>query len=188
MHVNLRNTVWLLLLGGAAVGTWLLIRKPPAEIEVARSPSITSLGYYLKEAVIVGTDTDGEVLYRIAASRVEESPDTEQLRLDDVEVAYRNDRGIPWRIQATSARGPTNRAYLDLSGSVRIERTDTDGEEPTVIETSELHLVPEEYFASTDAAVRFVVGDTSIDAVGLKAYLKDDKIDLESKIHAEIPQ
>jgi hypothetical protein len=34
--------------------------------------------------------------------------------------------------------------------------------------------------------VRFLLGETWIDAVGLSANLKDEEIDLESDVHAQI--
>ena len=186
MHPSVQNLVWLLVLGSAAAGTWYLTREPSVEPEATQSPGTNSLGYYLKGATVVGTDTNGEVLYRIAADRIEEDPDTSRLILSDVEVEYRDDVGVPWKIRASNASGPVDRAYFDMRGNVTIEHVDEVTQERTVIEAEEIHLIPESYFASTDGPVRFRIGDTEIDAVGLKAHLKDDRIDLESDVHAEI--
>ena len=186
MYLNLRNSVWLLVLGSAAVGTWYLSRDSVADLEITRNPGPASLGYYLNGAVLMGTDENGEVLYRIVAERIEENPNEDQLILNEVRVEYRDQSGVPWRIQASRARGPTNRQYLDLTGDVRIEHTSTNPAEATIIETVALRLEPQKYFASTQGPVHFQIGDTRIDAVGLKAYLKDDKIDLESEVHGQI--
>ncbi len=186
MYPRYRNLVWLFVLGSAAIGTWYLSREPVADREVTQTPGAASLGYYLNDAVVIGTDAQGEVLYRIIAGHVEENPDTKQLILEDIEVEYRDEAGVPWRISAASASGPMDRAYLDMHGNVSIEHLDTDTHESAIIEAADVRLVPESYFASTEGPVNVRIGDTRIAAVGLSLHLKDDKIDLESDVHAQI--
>jgi lipopolysaccharide export system protein LptC len=188
MYLNLRNAVWLSLLIGAAAVTWYLSRPEPTEAPRDTGSRTSSLGYYLVDAVLLGTDDSGEVLYRIVAERVEEHPGSEQLLLTSIEIEYRDEAEVPWRIRASSASGPTSRDYLDLSGDVRIESLPNSGGQQTLIEASSLRLEPEARFASTDGPVRFLVDDVWINGVGLKAYLKDDRIDLESQVNARIRQ
>lgn len=185
MYLNLRNAVWLTLLASAAIATGLLSRTPETDGTDSGQLRSTSLGYYLTGAVLVGTDQSGEVLYRIAAERIEENPETRELVLHSIELVYRDSHTVPWRVRAAAAHGPTTREYFDLTGGVSIERgPDSDGP-AAKIEAASLRLEPESYQASTDGPVRFVLGETPISGVGLKAHLKDGQIDLKN-VHAEI--
>jgi lipopolysaccharide export system protein LptC len=188
MHLTIRNAVWLSLLISAAAATWYLSRPEPEEAPRNTGARASSLGYYLIDAVLLGTDETGEVLYRIVAERVEEHPGSAQLRLTSIEIEYRDEADVPWRIRASFASGPTSRDYLDLSGDVRIESLPNSEGQRTIIEADSLRLEPEARFASTDGPVRFLVDDVWLYGVGLKAYLKDDRIDLESQVNARIRQ
>jgi LPS export ABC transporter protein LptC len=188
MYVNVRNAVWLSLLVGAAAATWYLSRPAPEEAPRDTGLGASSLGYYLTDAVLLGTDDSGEVFYRIVADRVEEHPRSEQLLLTSIEIEYRDEAEVPWRIRASSASGPLDRDYLDLSGDVRIESLPDSEGQRTLIEADSLRLEPQARIASTDGPVRFLVDDVWINGVGLKAYLKDDRIDLESQVNARIRQ
>jgi len=186
MYLNFRNVVWLTLLTSGAIATWFLGRPPQNDDSPGAASTGSTLGYYLNEAVLIGTDQSGEVLYRMAAERIEENPDTEQLLLWTVELEYRDDRDVPWRVRASAALGPKTREYFDFTGGVSIER-DPDSEGlKGLIEAQSLRLEPDRHFASTEGPVRFLIGDTWLHGVGLKADLKGGEIDLESDVYAQI--
>ena len=182
MTTPIRNFLILLLLAVIAGGSWLFGRKP---LPTAPAPEAAeaALGYYLKDAVFSGLDADGRVIYRLAAGRIEQAPDSDMLTLESVEISYRDERAVPWIIRAAHARSSEDRAIIELEGDVTIENSGPG--QITRIESSDLRLEPGNYFASTSGPVRFAVGNTWIRAVGLKAYLRDERIDLESEVHAE---
>jgi LPS export ABC transporter protein LptC len=185
MHLNPRNIAWLVVLAASAFVTWYFGRGQDAA-ETQSATESTALGYYLTEAVVIGTDTAGKVLYRIAAERVEQNPDTEQLAFHDVLIEYSDQNEIPWRISASSAVGSMHQDYLELEGGVSVESRPDEAGRSTRIEAGRLRLEPRAYSLSTSGPVRFLLGETWIDAVGLSANLKDEEIDLESDVHAQI--
>jgi LPS export ABC transporter protein LptC len=141
------------------------------------------LGYYLKGARLLGTDTEGRVAYRILAERLEEVPDREVLELDGVEVEYRPADSQPWRISASRATAPKDGSLLDLTGSVELRNEPAAGSEPVVIATDALRFVPDTSSAESDQAVRIRVGDWQLDAIGIRTHLKGDTLELESQVH-----
>lgn len=188
MHLNVRNIIGIGLLVGSATGTWYLTLEPAEETGLSSASVSPTLGYYLQDAVLLGTDEEGELLYRVIATRVEETPDSNRLSLNGVSIRYRDQQDVPWHISASEAYGPRDRGYLQLVGDVKIERSPSPGEQTMTIIASELRIEPRKYFVSTQGPVKFLLGDTWIDAIGLRAYLKDDQIHLESDVHAQIDQ
>jgi LPS export ABC transporter protein LptC len=143
------------------------------------------LGYYLRGARLLGTDATGHVTYVVLADRVEELPDQEQLELAGVRVEYSPENEIPWLVSATRASAPRSGEYLDLTGDVELRSQPTNGRDATIVQTASLRFEPNEFTAQSDSAVVVQIGAHRLEAVGLRAQLKDDSLQLESKIHGQ---
>ncbi len=184
MTIRARPVVVLIVLAGAALATWYYSR-PAAVEELTRSRS-TEIppGYYLKDAVLLRTDDNGNFLYRIVARQVEQVADEEWLELSEVRVEYSREEDVQWLVSAEHAVARNDRSYLELHGNVHLESQPRDGAKRTVIETDQLRFEPMQFIASTSESVTVALGDTQLNASGLKAYLKDDKLDL-SDVHAQ---
>ena len=184
MLTPLRNVLIALLLGAAAVTSWYLAapRGEPAFRPDARDT--VRLGYYLEGAVFRGTNSEGRLVYQISADRIEENPDAEQLRFENVEINYFESEGVPWSARAATATAPVDRAFIDLRGSVRLVSNDTQAGR-TLIETEAMRLEPDRYFATSEGPVRLAVGDNWLTAGRLEADLIDDMI-RGSDVHVHI--
>jgi LPS export ABC transporter protein LptC len=183
--MSIRNTFGVALLICAAVASWYW-SLPAAVAPTDQNDSAAGpLGYYLSGARLLGTDDDGHITYVVLADRAEELPDQEQLQLHGVQVEYRPENEIPWLVSATAASAPKNGSYLDLTGEVELRSQPRDGGEPTVIGTSSLRFEPNEFSARSQAAVELQIGVQRLAAVGLRAHLKDDSLELESEVHGQ---
>ncbi|MBN1237531.1 MAG: LPS export ABC transporter periplasmic protein LptC [Gammaproteobacteria bacterium] len=183
MYRTLRNGAAICLLIAAAVGTWYWSRTTaPAEFEPVPARS-APLGYYLRDAVLLGTDEQGRVVYRVSADLAEERPDDGALLLNGVLVEFQEDEQVPWRVRASRAEAQPEQSYLELEGEVRLESIGGEGRPPTLVETEQLRLEPDDHTAVAEGDVRLTVGENTLSAVGLKAFLKEDRLELESKVH-----
>jgi LPS export ABC transporter protein LptC len=169
------------LLFGAALGTWYWSRTTAPPPEQAVESRSTPLGYYLRDAVVLGTDDEGRVLYRINAELAEERPGDGSLQMNGVRVEFQADEQVPWQVSASRAEAQPDMGYLNLEGDVTLEREPSQGRPRTVVETASLRLEPERHTAVADGEVRFTVGVNTLHAVGLKAFLKEDRVELASK-------
>ena len=185
MYFNVQNTLVFTVLALTAVGSWYVTRTNVIDDPQEESVRGLPLGYYLIDAELLGTDEEGQVFYQISARRLEERADESGLSLRDVRVEYRPRVDVPWLLTAASGRAPRDQSYLELEGRVELVSQPDDGEEGTIIRTERLRLLPESFVATTDASVSVRVGQTQISAVGMKAYLKDDRLELESSVHAQ---
>jgi LPS export ABC transporter protein LptC len=176
-----RNLLIFIVLAGIAGASWLLSR-PPAEAPARLAPEAGEpLGFYLRDAVLIGTDAEGRVSYRIYADRVEQIEAEDDLVLDEVRVEYDTSEQVPWRLTAKQGTAAIGGEYLELFGGVRLANDPDEGIVPTVVETQQLRLDPASFVASSDQSVVFRRGSARITAVGFRANLKDGQLDLESQ-------
>jgi lipopolysaccharide export system protein LptC len=184
MPLNLRSVTGLALLAVIAAASWLWSQYEAAPTAPQRDPVSVPPGYYLSGAVLIGTDTEGRIQYRLRAGRAEEKPASNTLEFSDVEIEYAPAQQIPWIVRATNATGPVDLSQLELSGQVSLESA-RPGREPLLIETTQLLFEPERLMARSDQPVQIAIGTRRINAVGLCADLKEDRLKLESQIHGQ---
>ncbi len=184
MYRNLRNGAAFVLLAAAALATWYFARPARKPAPVVQETGAYPLGYYLRDAVLLGTDEQGRILYRLHAKLAEERPDNGGLLLHEVQFEYQPAEQVPWSVTAARGEAPSEQpSYLDLEGDVEITRNPGTAGRTTRVETDRLRLEPEQRLASTNGPVRISVDGNTLEAVGLKAFLGSDRLELESKVH-----
>ena len=183
MHLNAHNSAVYIVLGAAALLTWLASR-PDADVQDAAGPPAEAPpGYYLEDVVLLGTDEAGAVLYRIVAGRVEEAGNERRLELSDVRVQYHENEDVAWLIEAERAAAPNDHSYLELRGNIRVTNSGRAPSGQVVVEADELLLEPERYAASTDSPVTVSFEGNRLEAIGLAADFRDDRLELRSGVH-----
>nr|MBO2512267.1 hypothetical protein [Gammaproteobacteria bacterium] len=73
---------------------------------------------------------------------------------------------------------------VELIDQVRVERTDARGR-PTILTTTRLTLFPEREYAQTRQAVRIVAANGVTTAQGMRAYLNDSRMILQSNVRGQ---
>jgi lipopolysaccharide export system protein LptC len=176
------KTLAFCVLAAAAIATWYYSRQgEPAAPTVAtveeRPPS-----YYLRDAEVLQTNDDGRLLYRIHAEYAEDRPDDAALVLDDVLFEYRDAEQIPWHVRAARAVVWFERQLLELENGVELVREPRENGEAAVVRTEKLVIDPVRYVARAEGEVTFMLGASTLTAIGLEAFLKEDRLKLESDI------
>lgn len=168
-----------------AMLTWLWSRQGIDEEDPVAPEGAAAPGYYLHGASILGTDEQGRALFQVQAASAEELPAENRLLLSDVAVRYQPEAQVPWVLTATEGQALLEESYLDFSGEVELTRSEEPDSAPMMIRTSSLRLEPETFDVRTDAPVSLWFGGRRLDAVGLNANLKAERLALESSIHGE---
>ena len=183
--VQRRELFALCALTAIAMLTWLWSRQGIDEEDPVAQVGSAAPGYYLHGASILGTDEEGRALFRVQAASAEELPAEKRLLLSDVAVRYQPGTEVPWVLTATEGQAFLEETYLDFSGEVELTRSEQPDSGPTVIRTSSLRLEPATFDVYTDGPVSLYFGERRLDAVGLNANLKAERMALESNIHGE---
>lgn len=173
----------LLLLTAAGL-SWYW-SQPPAEAPPATGGDEVALGFYLTDAVLYGTDSDGNLLYEVSAGRAEERPPETALWLMEVSVNYRPAAEVQWSLSARNATASSDGSALELTGDVELRGGAALNGDETLIRTSALTLEAERRVAISKQAVTVMLGTEQIEAVGMRAYLTDDRLELDSNVHAQ---
>ena len=168
-----------------AMLTWLWSRQGIDDDDPVTVPGAAAPGYYLQGASILGTDEEGQALFRVQAASAEELPAQNRLLLSDVAVSYQSEAQVPWVLTATQGHAFLDETYLDFSGEVELIRSEQPDSGPMMIRTSSLRLEPETFDVHTDGPVSLYFGERRLDAIGLSANLKAERMALESDIHGE---
>jgi LPS export ABC transporter protein LptC len=182
-----RNTVVTLVLAILAAATWIATwQREAASPPVDRPTETEPLGYYARGARVTGTDLQGRPTYRIFADRLEELPGEDRLQLTGVNVDYRPSDETAWTLTAATAKYERDGSRIDLKGHVEVRSSPTDGSRPLTFATERLLFSPDTSSAESDEAVQIRVGDWQLDAVGLRAHLKEHTLALESVEHGTL--
>jgi|TARA_B110000196_G_scaffold319017_1_gene335820 lipopolysaccharide export system protein LptC len=185
VHINQKNQIRVIALGSLALLSWFWNRNNAiSESNQAQSQS-DLIGYYLRDAKILGTDEDGKPLYWIRAASAEEQPNGKHLILKNVTAQYDFSDNIPWVLKASHGEVSTSASYLDLSGDVQLATETQQGVNPTIIQTIELRLEPENFIAETTAPVSILIGSHRLEAVGFRADLRANQLTLKSNVHGQ---
>ncbi len=185
MPISLRNAIGILLLATLAGFSWLWSRfETNTALQAPEGVSIHP-GYYLIDAMVLGTDAEGRVQYRLDAARIDQRPDQSRLTFSHVAIEYAAQADASWTVSATEAEGPEDLGFLDLYGEVLISGTSGD-RSPVTIETSLLRFDPHSLVATTDAEVLVTAGDRQLRAVGLEARLRDNQLELKSALRTRL--
>ncbi|HHQ14913.1 MAG TPA: LPS export ABC transporter periplasmic protein LptC [Chromatiales bacterium] len=172
----------LSLLLVAAVASGALVRQLGSSSSGTPSSPAPPPGYYLIDAELTGTGDDGRVLYRLHTRRAERQLDTNALQLDQVQVQYAPGDRVPWTLRADTGRMDAEGDMLQLRGNV-VAVARQDGGRPATIRTEYLEIDPDSLVAETPQVVNIEYADGRVTATGMRAYLREDRLQLLSNVH-----
>ena len=183
--MNQKNPIGIIVLTSFALLTWLWSRQNPISEPNEVQNQSGLIGYYLRDAEIIGTDREGNPLYWIRATSAEEDPDNNYLILKNVTAQYNPSNNIPWVLKASHGEVSNSASYLNLSGDVQLTTENQEGIGPTTIQTIELRLEPENFIAETTAPVSVLIGSHRLEAVGFRADLRTNQLALKSNVYGQ---
>jgi len=185
MYLNLRTTLGVLVLAIAAFGSWWLARGPSDPQSRPLSSGNPPPGYYLLEAKLHGTNSDGETLFEINAQSAQADAASQTMQLDGVRIDYQAGTDAPWALESDHGIAPMDQSYIKLSGGVTITALGQGPGRSLVIRTAELTLQPQSQLATTDSRVQIEMGQKKLNATGMVAYLGEERLELASNVNGK---
>jgi len=177
-----------LALGGfltlaAAFSGWVYLtathHQPRPEESAAETPDT-----FAEQIVVSTLDNAGQLRQRLWVDYSEHFPrrDTTTLRNPYLEL-YRND-GPPWRIRARKGVIIKGGERVELTGKVEFHRAAGPANKRTDAFTDAITFWPERDFAETTRPVRIEQPGLQETAVGMHAYLDQERVELLKNVHA----
>ena len=180
-----KNIVKILLLIVLAAGSsfmYFFSSKPNDNLEKF---NLTRVEYIVKDAKLYGTNIDGKFLYKIVAKKAQANNTDRQIYLDQVFLDYDGDQNVDWRITSDKGQLLSNSNVLALSGNVIVQSLSNENN-MTTISTNYLEINPNTYTIATNRDVLIELDNNKIEAKGLTAQLKSNKLNFTSNINAII--
>lgn len=143
-------------------------------------------GYVATHAELIETGEDGHPLYRLQADRIEQPQPQGTIFLTAPKLDYQPEAGNHWIVSAHEGQLPQDARTADLAGAVHAEGTPSSSQVPVRIDTEQLHLDMTDQVATTSDVVSVVWGGNVFQGRGMRADLKDYRLQLAGEVHGAL--
>ncbi len=140
-------------------------------------------GYAAVHASLIETGEDGLPRYRLQADRIEQPQPQGTLYLAQPRLDYRLASGNDWTLIAQRGEMPQDARTADLSGRVHAAGLPAGSDAPMQIDTEQLHLDMTQEVATSRAVVRVDWAGNRLTGQGMRADLRNDRLQMDSKVH-----
>jgi lipopolysaccharide export system protein LptC len=165
-----RLTAWfpvLLLAAVAAVTVWLDHQVQPPDVAV-HGNARHDPDYIVDNFIVTRIGPDGIVRYKLNARRMQHYPDDDTTVLEAPSFVNYRAAGVTVTARSKTATLSTNGENAYLSDDVRLTRSAYDHHSELTVQTTWLHVIPDDGIAKTDKPVRISDANTLITSNGLE--------------------
>ena len=182
MTKNIIKILFLIVLTAGSSFMYFFSAKSNSDLEPFNP---TRIEYVVKNAKLYGTNTEGKFLYKIAAQKAQANNTDRQIYLDQVFLNYDGDQDIDWIITSEKGQLLSNSNVLALTGNVTVKSLSKANNKATIL-TDYLEINPNTYTIATNRDVLIELDNNKIEAKGLTAQLKENRLNFNSNINANI--
>ena len=180
--MNLNQPLILIILTVCAISSGVLLMRNTSDgTETVSAPRL-SIGYYMNEAELIGTGDSGKILYRLRTKNASQNFEDGVVNMEGVHVIYEPEASVPWDLRADTGQIPPSANIIELAGNV-VAATQDDSNLQTTIRTNYLELDTETYIANTPRKVTIDYMQHRVSATGMRAYFKEDRLQLISDVN-----
>jgi lipopolysaccharide export system protein LptC len=140
------------------------------------------VGYYARNVRLTGTGSDGKLSYNLTAERATQTVADGSVHLERVQVKYAPAADAPWNLLADSGRISAGADIIELNGNV-VAASAAEASPATTIRTDSLRYDPATGVAETDGPVTILYASSVVHAQGLRARLREGRLDLLGQVH-----
>ncbi|MGE7993085.1 LPS export ABC transporter periplasmic protein LptC [Pseudomonas sp. NPDC089554] len=182
---KLRNFVLLGAIAAllVAVGYWNISPESFMDKPVVQADD-NAIDYYAINAHSVQFLPDGKLQYEMTADKVEHMKVSEVTLVTKPDLHMYRGTQYPWHVQSARAEVNPDGTEVELIDDVRVTRTD-EKQRNTLITTTRMTVFPQKQYAQTEQAVRIDGAGGTTTGKGMKAYLKDGRMDLLSNVRGQ---
>ena len=182
---KLRNIVILGAIAAVlvAVGYWNVSPESFLDQPVAQVDE-SAIDYYAVNAHTVQFMPDGALQYEMTADKVEHLRASEMTMVTTPDLHLYRGTAFPWHVQSQRAEVNPDGSEVELIDDVRVARKD-DKQRDLLITSSRMTVFPQREYAQTEQAVRIDGAGGTTTGTGMKAYLKEGRVDLLSNVRGQ---
>jgi LPS export ABC transporter protein LptC len=164
------------LLAALVVGYGAFNNRSGSQVTSRETPP--QPGYYLNDAIISETQSDGSVGIRLVASHIEQRASDDAIALSNVHVNYFQAAGKEWLLTAQRGLVPAESRIVQFAGDVELRPADASN---AFLRTERLAIDTERNVAyGLDSPVAMRFGQHALTVQNFTADLNTEKLRLES--------
>ena len=129
-------------------------------------------------------DAEGRLAHRLRAKRMEHYPDDDSTALTEPYLELYRPAAEPWQARALEGWVSTGGTEVLLEEQVQIHRPASNEQPAADLHTRKLRLFPDRDFAETDAAISYRSAGLKVEAIGMRAYLEQGRVELLGRVRA----
>jgi lipopolysaccharide export system protein LptC len=176
------STFFLLL--GVALSTWLYLNTHTITQSTATNAP-NNPDQFVEDATVNRTDILGNRQDQITTTHLVHYLQNDAAAFTQPELLIFNPMQPPWKITALIGHAEHDFDTIVISQNVRIEQAASAVRPHSLITTTQLTIYPKQKLATTDQAVTGVQPGLKITAVGLRADMLHNTLDLLSQVRID---
>jgi lipopolysaccharide export system protein LptC len=169
---------WLLLLAGVLLSSYLLFAQHKDAHAVKQDSRYPDL--IMEDVVGTRMDSNGFPKSRLYTPKVMRFSSKEILDFVKPHLIFYSQTEAPWHLYALHGQSKENFTTLLFWDNVKLQQTPTNKPD-VIITTSTLTVYPKKDLAITDQPVTLTSGQSNAQALGVRANLKTEEVELLSK-------
>ncbi len=184
MNLRLLGIIILLLgLSGLAIWVQQNSEKETHASNTEKTKKKHSPDYFMENFTITSMNEKGQPRSILTSAKMLHFPDDDSTELDNPFMTMIAENGKPWKIKADRGWVAANNELILLSGNVRIDRLSGPNNRSVKLFTDKLRIHPELDFAETDRPVTMISNKRRTTAIGMRAYVREGKLQLLDDVH-----
>lgn len=190
MTIRLNYIILFFLLVCAALSTWLVIQTRLAMQSTATN-SPANPDQFMNGAIFNRMDMTGKLQDQFTAVHLVHYIQNNATYFSKPNLLVFNNNQPPWHITADNGYAIHGDSVINIDQNVRIEQAANQSRAHTLIKTSKLTIYPDKKLATSDQFVTGIQPGATITAVGLRADMLHNTVNLLSQVHgyyAKLPQ
>lgn len=140
----------------------------------------------MEEFEVTTMGEDGSPSRRLSAAYMAHFADTRTKELKLPHLVVYQKEAEPWHVASERGWVSADNDVLMLLGKVDIWRNRPDGKREIHIETEDLRVLPDDEYAETDLPVSISTPESHTRGTGMRAYLRESRVQLLSNVRTMI--
>ena len=180
-----RKKLAILLVLIAAASYWL--SQELGQDDVARLKKLAHHpDYYMENFTTLNMDAEGQPKNRLHARYMAHYPDDDTNELHEPELEIYKPNRQPIVVSADKGWVTSNNEVILLSGNVYLYQHDEFGELKTELIAEDARILVDQEYAETDNPATLISGRMVTNAVGMRAYLQEQRLEFLSNVQTTI--
>ena len=171
----------IIIAATVAIATWVLVTTKNNEQQLQSSKQSNQRDAFMKGAKAYRTNADGKVDNKLHASSVTHYPSSQTTDFSSPHYIIYDPPKKPWHITANFGRAYEQQQKIELWGNVKLHQDKGPKNPEITIITEKISYYPKRQYAETDQPIEMTQTGLRVKSVGVRAYLKEGRVELLSK-------